>query len=414
MKRPHPLVFLLIIMLLGGIGWLALRGPRVVAPVPPRPIAVETFIAETRDVPVWLSGLGSVQAHQTITVRPRVSGELASVNFTEGQEVKAGDLLAQIDPRPAQAALQQALAQKAQDEARLANDRREFERIRGLIANHSESQQLLDQRAATLDQSTAQVQAAQAAVVNTQLQLDFTSLRAPIDGRTGVRLVDAGNLLTANQPAGIVVLTQTRPIAVVFTLPQQDLPAVRRGLARNPDYALVVEARADSAAAPARGQLKLIDNQIDPNTGTLRLKATFANDDQALWPGQFVNARVLVDTLTGAIVVPSEAVQPGLDGPFVYVVKADATVEPRTLQLGPSVDGFTVITAGLVAGEQIVREGQNKLQPGARIEVVKNTFPLPKAPTSALRPTTSTGAPPAVTAPANALSEVPAAAPLAR
>lgn len=409
MKRPRPLVFLLLIMLLGGIGWIALRGPRVVAPVPPRPIAVATFVAETRDVPVWLSGLGSVQAHQTITLRPRVSGELASVNFTEGQEVKAGDLLAQIDPRPAQAALQQALAQKAQDEARLANDRREFERIRGLIANHSESQQLLDQRAATLDQSTAQVQAAQAAVDNAQLLLDFTSLRAPIDARTGVRLVDAGNLVTANQPAGIVVLTQTRPISVVFTLPQQDLPAVRRGLARNPEAALVVETRADSAAAPARGQLKLIDNQIDPATGTLQLKANFANDDQALWPGQFVNTRVLVDTLTDAVVVPVEAVQPGLDGPFVYVVKADATVEPRTLQLGPTVDGFTVITAGLKAGEKVVREGQNKLQPGARIEVAKpsvvttSASPVSRDTASPAAPTTFTtsaaAATPATTAP---------------
>ena len=372
MKLPRPLVLILTLVLLGGIGWLALRGPRVGAPVPPRPIAVATFVAETRAVPLWLPGLGTVQAHQTITLRPRVSGELASVNFTEGQEVKAGELLAQIDPRPAQATLQQALAQKAQDEARFSNDRREYERIRGLIANHSESQQLLDQRAAALAQSTAQVQAAQAAVDNAQLQLDFTSLRAPIDGRTGVRLVDAGNLVTANQPPGIVVLTQTRPIAVIFTLPQQDLPAVRRGLALNPDSALVVEARSDSASAPARGKLKLIDNQIDPATGTLRLKASFANDDQALWPGQFVNARVLVDTLAGAVVVPVEAVQPGLDGPFVYVVKADATVEARTLQLGPTVNGFTVITAGLAAGEQVVREGQNKLQPGARIEVAKS------------------------------------------
>ena len=380
MKRPRPLVFLPLLMLLSGIGWFAVRGPRVEAPDLPRPIAVATFVAETRDVPLWLSGLGSVQAHQTITVRPRVSGELASVNFTEGQEVKAGDLLAQIDPRPAQATLQQALAQKAQDEARLTNDRREFERIRGLIANHSESQQLLDQRAAALAQSTAQVQAAQAAVDNAQLQLDFTSLRAPIDALTGVRLVDAGNLVTANQPAGIVVLTQTRPISVVFTLPQQNLTAVRRGLARNPAAALVVEARADSADAPARGHLKLLDNQIDPTTGTLRLKATFANDDQALWPGQFVNARVLVDTLTGAIVVPAQAVQPGLDGPFVYVVKADTTVEPRKLQLGPTVDGFTVITTGLAAGEQVVREGQNKLQPGARIEVVKNSSIANSAP----------------------------------
>ena len=394
---PLRLPFLVLgLLLLGSIAWLVVHNTKTSAAPQSRPIAVDAFTTEARDVPVWLSGLGTVQANQTVTLRPQVSGQLATVNFTEGQEVKAGDLLAQIDPRPAQAALQQAVAQKAQDEARLTNDRREFERVSALVETRTESRQLLDQRAATLAQSTALVQAAQAAVATAQLQLDFTSIRAPIDGRTGVRLIDAGNLVTANQPGGLVVLTQTRPVAVVFTLPQQALPALRRPQDQPGEGPLAVEVLSDQGQPLARGQLNLIDNQIDPSTGTLRLKASFANDDQSLWPGQFVNTRVLVNTLNRALVVPVEAVQPGLDGPFVYVVKADATVEPRTLQLGPTVNGFTVVTAGLAAGDQVVREGQNKLQPGARVEVAKPTSvatsapPLSSAtPVAAAAPTTA-------------------------
>ena len=393
MKRLRYPVLLTALALFGGMGWLVLSRTKAPAAPPARPIAVAIFKTEARDVPVWLSGLGTVQANQTVTLRPQVSGQLASVNFTEGQEVKAGDLLAQIDPRPAQAALQQAVAQKAQDEARLVNDRREFERVAALVETRTESRQLLDLRAATLAQSTALVQAAQAAIDTAQLQLDFTAVRAPIDGRTGVRLIDAGNLVTANQPAGLVVLTQTRPVAVVFALPQQALPALRRPPAQAGEGPLAVEVLSDQGQPLARGRLDLIDNQIDPASGTLRLKATFANDDQALWPGQFVNTRVLVNTLTRALVVPTEAVQPGLDGPFVYVVKADATVEARTLQLGPSVNGFTVVTAGLAAGDPVVREGQNKLQPGARIEVAK---PSPVAsstsPASSAKPVSDTAA----------------------
>ena len=392
MKRLRYPVLLTALVLLGGFGWLVLGSAQAPAAPKPRPIAVATFTTEARDVPIWLSGLGTVQANQTVTLRPQISGQLASVNFTEGQEVKAGDLLAQIDPRPAQATLQQAVAQKAQDEARLVNDRREFERVAALVETRTESRQLLDLRAATLAQSTALVQAAQAAIDTAQLQLDFTAVRAPIDGRTGVRLIDAGNLVTANQPDGLVVLTQTRPVAVIFALPQQALTALRRTPAQAGEGPLTVEVLSDQGQPLARGQLNLIDNQIDPATGTLRLKATFANDDQALWPGQFVNTRVLVNTLTRALVVPTEAVQPGLDGPFVYVVKADATVEPRTLQLGPTVNGFTVITAGLAAGEQVVREGQNKLQPGARVEVAQ---PAPIAsPSTPVAATTTTAAAP--------------------
>lgn len=371
MKRLRPSVLFIILLLGAALGWLVLRPAKPSAAAQPRSIAVATVESTTRDMPIWLAGIGSVQANNTVTIRPRVSGELTSVRFTEGQAVKAGDVLAQIDPRPYQAALDQALAQKAQDEARLANDRREFERIRALVESNTESRQLLDQRAATLAQSVALVQAGQAAVDNARLNLDFTTVRAPIDGHTGVRLVDAGNLVTASQNNGLVVLTQTKPIAVLFTLPQQTFLSIRRGITRSGDTPLPVEAFTDSGEVIARGKLDLIDNQIDAATGTLRLKATFPNDDQSLWPGQFVTARVLVETLPQALVVPAEAVQPGLDGPFAYIVKPDSTVEARALQLGPTVNGFTVITGGLKVGEPVVREGQNKLQPGTRIETAK-------------------------------------------
>lgn len=371
MKHLRPSVLFIILLLGAAIGWLVLRPAKPSAAAQPRSIAVATFESTTRDMPIWLAGIGSVQANNTVTIRPRVSGELTSVRFTEGQAVKAGDVLAQIDPRPYQASLDQALAQKAQDEARLANDRREFERVRALVETNTESRQLLDQRAATLAQSVALVQASQAAVDNARLNLDFTTVRAPIDGHTGVRLVDAGNLVTASQNNGLVVLTQTKPIAVVFTLPQQTFLAIRRGITRAGDTPLPVEALTDSGEVIARGKLDLIDNQIDASTGTLRLKATFPNDDQSLWPGQFVNARLLVETLPQALVVPAEAVQPGLNGPFAYVVKPDSTVEARALQLGPTVNSFTVVTGGLKSGEQVVREGQNKLQPGTRVETAK-------------------------------------------
>ncbi|MBS0659526.1 MAG: efflux RND transporter periplasmic adaptor subunit [Verrucomicrobia bacterium] len=359
------------VVVLAWFGWQWQHSAK--APTSSRPRAVSVAVAETKaaDLPVWLSGLGNVAANQSITIRPRVSGELQSVAFEEGQPVQKGQVLAQIDPRPYQAALDQALAQQAQDEAKLANDRREFDRIRGLVATNTESKQQLDQRAGTLAQSAAAAKASQAMVDNARLQLEFTTVRAPIDGVTGVRLVDAGNLVTASQTNGLVVLTQTRPIAVVFTVPQSTLPAIRRGQARD-GQALPVEALSETGEVLARGQLQLVDNQIDLSTGTLRLKALFPNDDLALWPGQFVNARVLVETLNQALVVPAEAIQPGLKGPFVYRVKSDSTVEVRQVKPGPTVQGVTVVTAGLALGDRVVRDGQNKLQPGARVEIVKN------------------------------------------
>lgn len=375
--------FLLIAATFVGLFALTACGQKKPASIP-RATAVEIASVTPRNVPIWLTGIGNVQANNTVTVRPRVSGELESIQFTEGQEIKAGDILAQIDPRPYKATLAQALAQLAQSDAQAANDRREFERIKALVATNTESRQLLDQREATLAQSSALVQAAQAAVDNAKLNLDFTTVRAPIGGHTGVRLLDAGNLVTASQNNGLVVITQTKPITVLFTLPQQSFLDIRRGITTaGTANALPVEALDDSGRILARGKLELIDNQIDTSTGTLRLKAIFLNDDQTLWPGQFVSARVLVQTLPQVLAIPTEAVQPGLNGPFAYVVKADSTVEARNLTLGPAVEGITVITAGLAAGERVVREGQNKLEPGALVSAsapAVSAVPAPAAP----------------------------------
>ncbi|MFA6959647.1 MAG: efflux RND transporter periplasmic adaptor subunit [Opitutaceae bacterium] len=381
MNQRPVFIFALVVAIGGLIAWATLRSSKTVAPAQAKSVRVELAVVAAREVPLWLTGIGNVQANNTVTVRPRVGGQLESINFTEGQFVKAGDTLAQIDPRPYRAALAQAVAQKAQDDARLANDHREYDRIRALVETNTESRQLLDQRAATLAQSAALVQASQAAVDTAQLNLDFTTVRAPIAGHTGVRLVDAGNLVTASQNNGIVVITQTMPISVLFTLPQQNFLDLRRGIIASGSTPLPVEALDDTGRILARGHLELIDNQIDTGTGTLRLKATFPNDDQTLWPGQFVSARVLVQTLPQALTIPVEAVQPGLNGPFVYVVKPDSTVEPHTLQLGPTVGNLTVVTAGLSVGDQVVREGQNKLKPGALVDPIK---PAPATPAAIL------------------------------
>lgn len=349
-----------------GFGWRAYGAAAAEKPVAsgPRPVAVVLATVGQRDMPIWLTGIGAVQASSTVTIRPRVGGVLDEVAFSEGALVTAGDVLARIDPRPYRATLAQASAKKAQDEAQVANAKRELERIRELVASEAESQRTLDQQESTLAQLMAQVAADQAALDAAQLDLDFTTVRSPITGRTGVRQVDAGNVVTANQAAGLVVVTSLQPIDVLFTLPQQMLGALRQ---RGEAAPLAVQALNDDGTVLAKGRLTLIDNQIDSATGTLRLKATFPNTDQALWPGQFVAARVLVDTRRQALVVPTEVVQAGINGPFVYVVKADSTVEVRAVKVGPVVTGQTVIEDGLHDGEQVVRDGQSRLKPGSTV-----------------------------------------------
>ena len=339
-------------------------------PAPGASRGVPVIAAEVvkEDIPIWLEGIGNVQAANTVTVRPRVGGTLESISFTEGAMVKEGDVLARIDPRPFESVLSQAKAKKAQDEAQLANAQSVLARAQSLVKENAISRQMVDQAEASATQLEAQVKADQAAIDAAQLDLDFTTVRAPISGRTGVRMVDAGNVVTGSQPEGLVVLTELQPISVIFTLPQRHLadlrPHMKPGSAELP-----VQALDEDGTLLDEGLLKLVDNQIDNATGTLKLKASFPNKNFTLWPGQYVNARMLVETKKDVLVVPAEAVQPGLNGPFAYVVKEDDTVEARETKTGITLDGLTVIEDGLKAGERVVREGQTKLKPGAKVTI---------------------------------------------
>jgi multidrug efflux system membrane fusion protein len=326
-------------------------------------------------MPVTLEGLGTVQAFNTVTVRSRVDGQVDKISFTEGQEVVAGDVLAQIDPRPLQAQLAQARATKARDEAQLANAHLNLERVTSLAQREFASRQSLDAQKSLVGQFEAAVQGDQAAIDNAQVQLGYTTVRAPISGRVGIRLVDAGNVVHANDAGGIVVITQIHPISVIFTLPQDVLDVVNH--AQNEAPLKIQAFKRDGGTLLGEGTLALIDNQIDTTTGTMRLKATFPNTDNALWPGLFVTARVLVGMRHDAVTVPAQAVQRGPNGTFAYVIKPDRTVEARPIKIGAMQNGRVLIEQGIEAGENIVIDGQYKLQPGSRVEVQTAAAPKP-------------------------------------
>jgi multidrug efflux system membrane fusion protein len=337
-------------------------------------IAVDTAAASHSDVPIYLEGLGTVQAFYTVTVTARVDGEIQKIGFTEGQTVHKGDLLAQIDPRPNQAAYEQAVATKSKDEAQLANAKRDLERYILLQPQDLASKQTVDTQRATVDQLSAQVKVDQAAIDNARTQLDYTRITSPIEGRTGIRLIDPGNIVRAAGTAGIVVVTQVQPISVVFTLPEEEIDIVGGALAAGPVQ--VTTLSRDGNTVLDQGTLALIDNQIDQTTGTARLKATFPNTRNTLWPGQYVNARVLVRTERNVLTVPSSAVQLGPNGPFTYVVKDDSTVEVRPLDLGAESAGLTVIKKGIALNERVVTSNQYRLQAGVH---VRNNAAAPKA-----------------------------------
>ncbi len=366
MSRNHALLATAAAVILFAVAWRSFHKPaQAAARGAAQPIAVDMAAAAHSDVPIYLHGLGTVQAFYTVTVTAQVDGELQRVAFTEGQAVHKGDLLAQIDPRPNQAAYDQALATRTKDAAQLANAQRDLERYTLLQPEDLASKQTVDTQRAAVDQLKAQLQVDQAQIDNARTQLEYTRITSPIDGRTGLRLVDPGNIVHAADTTGIVVVTQVQPIAVIFTLPEENLGTVGAALAAGPVKVTTVSR--DAGTELDEGTLSLIDNQIEQATGSAKFKAIFKNARNTLWPGQYVNAKVLVRTDKRALVIPSAAVQLGAKGPFTYVVKSDSTVEVRPLQLGQDSDGMTIVTGGLEPAERVVTTNQYRLQAGVHV-----------------------------------------------
>ncbi|WP_458130485.1 MdtA/MuxA family multidrug efflux RND transporter periplasmic adaptor subunit [Pseudomonas sp. R3-41] len=348
------------------------------------PIPVRVAPVATGDFPLYFKALGTVTALNTINVRSRVGGELVKIAFEEGQMVKAGDLLAEIDPRPYQNALLQAEGTLLQNQAQLKNAQVDLERYRGLYAEDSIAKQTLDTAAALVGQYQGTVKTNQAAVNDAKLNLEFTKIRAPITGRVGLRQLDVGNLVSANDTTALAVITQTQPISVVFTLPENNLDTV---LARYRSGAkLPVEAwdRGD-VKRQASGVLQSLDNQIDVTTGTLKFKARYENRDQSLFPNQFVNVHLLADTLKGVTLAPTAAIQFGTNGTFVYALEGDNKVTIKKLKIGASDGANTVVTEGLAAGDRVVLEGTDRLKEGSEVEVVNDSQDVPTTPTEHLQ-----------------------------
>jgi membrane fusion protein, multidrug efflux system len=334
----------------------------------PEAIAIDAAPATRRDVPVYLVGLGTVQAFYTVKVNSRVDGELEKVGFVEGQDVKRGDLLAQIDPRPYQAALDQAVATRAKDQAQLQDAQLDLKRYTILAPQNLASKQQLDSQQALVAQLKAQVEADGAAIESARTELSYTRITSPINGRTGVRLVDPGNIVHATDTTGIVVLTQLKPIAAIVTLPEESIDAVAQAM-QNGAVSVTALSRGESKSELDRGTIELIDNQIDPTTGTIHLKVIFPNKEERLWPGEFVSARVLVRTARHVLTVPAEALQRGPDGLYVYVIGPDSKVEARTLKVGYNDEEVAIVEGGLSEGERVATSNFYRLQPGALVSV---------------------------------------------
>ncbi len=371
MMRPSRKLFAGLALLLV-LGWLIFgrgasnQGSSGQAASQPVPVTAAKVVA--RDVPLYLSGIGTVQAYNTVTVRARIDGELMSVLFREGQDVRKGDPLAQIDPRPYQAALDNALANLAKDQAALVNAKRDLVRYQETAAKGYSSRQQLETQMAAVDSGTATLQADNAMIENARVQLGYTNVVSPLDGVTGIRLVDQGNIVHATDTTGLVVITQVQPISAIFTLPEEDLPKVVA--ARAEGQLMATAFGSDSQTELGQGTLELVDNQIDPTTSTVRLKAKFPNERRTLWPGQFVNVRLRIGEVHGGLTVSSRAIQRGPKGLFVFVIKPDNTVETRLVETGQEDGGQVLVTKGLSAGERVVVDGQMRLQPQSLVQPV--------------------------------------------
>jgi membrane fusion protein, multidrug efflux system len=370
MKKSRTIGWILVIAIIGGAGYYGWRhhqenlqkaenAQKAAARRPAIPVSIAPV--EKTDFPVYLTGLGTVQAFNTVVVRTRVDGQIDKITFTEGQMVKQGDLLAEIDPRPFQAALDQAKAKKVQDEANLANANLDLQRYTKL--GEFATRQQTDTQRSTVAQLTALLAADDAAIANAQTQLDYTQVKAPITGLAGLRQVDVGNIVNASTQTGIVTVTQIEPITVIFTAPEEQLPYISEGQKTAPLKAIAITT--DGKKPLAEGQLAVINNQVDTTSGTIRLKAVFDNKGHTLWPGQSVSTRLLVRTLKDAIVVPDDAVQHGTNGLYAYAVGQDNKAELRKVTVSYSIDGRSVVDEGLKPGERVITGGQFKVQPGS-------------------------------------------------
>jgi multidrug efflux system membrane fusion protein len=328
-------------------------------------VPVSAGTVATTDVPVFLNAIGTVQAFNMVTIKSRVDGQIVKVAFNEGQDVKAGSPLIQIDPRPLQAALDLALATRQKDEAQLASAQADLARWAELVGTGVKSRQTYDQQKALVGQLQASIRADEAQIETARLNLGFADIRAPIDGRLGMRLVDAGNMVRATDAAGLVTISQLKPIFVSFTVPQENLHKIHEKQAGGD--LTVLAYGGDNKTQLSEGKLTVIDNAIDQPTGTIRLKGTFANTDERLWPGEFVNLRLILSVHKGAPTVPAQTVQDGPNGQYAYVIKEDSTVERRPVEVASVQDGIAVIRKGLSLGERVVVEGQFRLTQGARV-----------------------------------------------
>jgi multidrug efflux system membrane fusion protein len=369
-----------LIVLAAGWGWYS-HTHRAAVARPAVPAPVHAAVVERKDFPIVLTGLGTVQPANTVTVRSRVDGQIETVAFEEGQIVKEGDLLVQIDPAPFKATLDQAKAKLAQDQATLNNNKQDLQRTATLAKQGDATQQLLDQRTAAVASMTAQVQADEAAIESANVQLAYTTIRSPLTGRAGFRLVDPGNIVHANDQAGVLTITQLQPISVVFTAPEQRLPEISDAMKEGALKTSALSSEGNKVLGD--GALRLIDNQVDVASGTIKLKADFVNKDSALWPGQSVTTRLLIKSVKDVVVVPDAAVQRGPNGLFAYVVTADNRAELRNLKVGPIADGQALIESGLEPGERIITSGHYRVQPGGPVDVLPNAQAAAASPSSA-------------------------------
>ena len=373
MKKSRPILWILVIaaVAVGGYyGWQQFSAPeagkaQTAQKGPPRAPAVPVSVSQVQkaDFPVYLTGLGTVQGFNTVQVRTRVDGQIDKIAFTEGQIVNQGDLLVEIDPRPYQAAFDQARAKKAQDEANLANANLDLQRYTKL--GEFATRQQTDTQRSTVAQLTAQIAADEAAIANAQTQLDYTQIRAPITGVAGLRQVDIGNIVNPSTQTGVVTIAQVEPITVIFTAPEDQLPYVSEG--QKTGELKVIALSTDGKKTLAEGKLAVINNQVDTTSGTIRLKAVFANKEHTLWPGQSVSTRLLIRTLKDATVVPDDAVQHSTNGLYAYTVSQENKAELHKVKVSYAIDGRSVIEEGLSPGQQVITGGQFKVQPGSLV-----------------------------------------------